>query len=577
MEQIKKMAYRGKLAKGDLAVDLVLKNCKIVNVFTHEIHEDDIAIDSGKIIGFGPYEAKRIIDLQGKYVAPGLVDSHMHLESTLVTPQRLSEISLANGTTTIIADPHEIANVCGVDGIDYLIESSKNIPLNIFFMIPSCVPATAFEDAGASIENKDIEKLLKKDLVLGLGELMDYPNVINGNESMLKKMDLAKRKIIDGHAPGLLGRDLNAYMINGVKTDHECSTQEEMKQRLNRGMYVILREGSASKDVTNLLPAINAYNYRRCLFCTDDKNPEDLINKGHINHNIKLAIKSGMDPITAIQMATINAAECYRLRDIGGIAPGYDADLVILNSLKDFEIESVYKKGDLVYDRGEIKFKTKDYKDEKVMNTVKIKPVQPKDLVLKLTNDLAHVIVVKPFSIITEKAVRKVSVNEKGEYINNEHLDICKIAVVERHRETGKIGVGLVEKFGLKNGAIATTISHDSHNIVVIGDNDVDMLKAIKALEEMNGGIVIVKDGKIEHELPLPIAGLMTDKPLKEVEEVLNEMLAYAFEQLNVNKAINPFMTLSFLSLPVIPELKITTRGLFDVSAFDFIKVDKEI
>jgi adenine deaminase len=350
-----------------------------------------------------------------------------------------------------------------------------------------------------------------------------------------------------------------------------------MKQRLNRGMYVILREGSASKDVKNLLPAINAYNYRRCLFCTDDKNPEDLISKGHINHNIKLAIKAGIDPITAIQMATINAAECYRLRDIGGIAPGYDADLVILSSLKDFAIDSVYKKGELVYSHGEIKFETKEYKDEKVMNTVNIKPVEPRDLILKLTNDLAHVIVVKPFSIITEKAVRKVSVNEKGEYINNEHLDICKIAVIERHKGTGKIGVGLVEKFGLKNGAIGTTISHDSHNIVVVGDNDVDMLKAIDALEEMNGGIVIVKDGKVQHGLALPIAGLMTDQPLKQVEETLNEMLAYAFDTLQVNKAINPFMTLSFLSLPVIPELKITTRGLFDVNAFDFIHVDKKI
>jgi adenine deaminase len=577
MDQIKKMAYRAKLAKGDLTVELVLKNCKIVNVFTHEIHENDIAIDSGKIIGFGPYKAKKEIDLKGKYVAPGLVDSHMHLESTLVTPQRLSEISIANGTTTIIADPHEIANVCGVNGINYLIESSKNIPLNIFFMIPSCVPATAFEDAGASIESKDIEKLLKKDLVLGLGELMDYPNVMNGNVSMLKKMDLAKRKIIDGHAPGLLGRDLNAYMINGVKTDHECSTQEEMKQRLNRGMYVILREGSASKDVKKLLPAINAYNYRRCLFCTDDKNPEDLISKGHINHNIKLAIKSGIDPITAIQMATINAAECYRLRDIGGIAPGYDADLVILNSLKDFEIEEVYKKGVLVYSQGKVQFETTDYKDDKVMNTVNIKPVKEKDLVLDLSNDLAHVIVVKPFSIITEKAVRKVSVNEKGEYINNEHLDICKIAVVERHKATGKIGVGLVEKFGLRNGAIATTISHDSHNIVVVGDNVGDILKAISALEEMNGGIVIVKDGMVKHQLTLDIAGLMTDQPLKKVEETLNKMLNYAFNTLKVNKEINPFMTLSFLSLPVIPELKITTRGLFDVKAFNFIEVNKKI
>ena len=554
MNQIEKMAYRGKLAKGDLPVELVLKNCKIVNVFTHEIHEDDIAIDSGKIIGFGPYKAKKVIDMKGKYVAPGLVDSHMHLESTLVTPQRLSEISIANGTTTIIADPHEIANVCGVDGINYLIESSKDIPLNIFFMIPSCVPATDFEDSGASITYKDIEKLLKKDLVLGLGELMDYPNVINGDIRMLKKIDLAKRKIIDGHAPGLLGRDLNAYMINGVKTDHECATQEEMKERLNRGMYVILREGSASKDLKNLLPGINAYNYRRCLFCTDDKNPEDLISKGHINHNIKLAIASGIDPITAIQMATINAAECYRLRDIGGIAPGYDADLIVLNSLEAFDIEEVYKKGTLVYSHGIKKFETKDYYDEKVMNTVNIKPVRKKDLVLKLTNDLAHVIVVKPFSIITEKAVRKVSINDRGEYINNEYLDICKIAVVERHKATGKIGLGLVESFGLKGGAIATTISHDSHNIVVIGDNDEDMLIAIKALEAMNGGIVIVKDGGVKHQLVLDIAGLMTDQPLKVVEKNLNKMLVYAFEALKVNKDINPFMTLSFLSLPVIPE-----------------------
>ena len=577
MDQIEKMAYRGKLAKGDLTVELVLKNCKIINVFTHEIHENDIAIDSGKIIGFGPYNAKKEIDMKGKFVAPGLVDSFMHLESTLVTPQRLSEVSIANGTTTIIADPHEIANVCGRDGINYLIESSKDIPLNIFFMIPSCVPATDFEDSGASITYNDIEKLLKKDLVLGLGELMDYPNVINGDISMLKKMDLAKRKIIDGHAPGLLGRDLNAYMINGVKTDHECSTQEEMRERLNRGMYVILREGSASKDVRNLLPGINAYNYRRCLFCTDDKNPEDLISKGHINHNIKLAIKSGIDPITAIQMATINAAECYRLRDIGGIAPGYDADLIVINSLEAFDIEQVYKKGDLVYSHGIKKFKTKKYYDEKVMNTVNIKPVNLEDLILKLSNDLAHVIVVKPFSIITEKAVRKVSVNEKGEYINNEYLDICKIAVIERHKATGKIGVGLVEKFGLKNAAIATTISHDSHNIVVVGDNDKDMLKAIKTLEEINGGIVIVKDGEVKHQLILDIAGLMTDQPLIAVEEILNKMLEYAFDTLKVNKNIDPFMTLSFLSLPVIPELKITTRGLFDVNTFDFIEVNKKI
>ncbi|MDM8534047.1 amidohydrolase family protein [Clostridiaceae bacterium HSG29] len=339
MDQISKMKIRAELALGEEEVELVLKNCKIINVFTHEIHENDIAINKGKIIGFGNYKAKKYIDVEGKFVSPGLIDSHMHLESSLVTPQRLSEVAVANGTTTIIADPHEIANVLGVKGIKYLIESSKNIPLNIFFMIPSCVPATSFEDTGASIDYEDTKELLKDDWVLGLGELMDYPSVINGDIGILNKMDLAKRKIVDGHAPGLMNKELNAYMINGVKTDHECSTIDEMKARLNRGMYVSIREGSASKDLNKLIGGVNEYNYRRCLFCADDKNPEDLVNKGHINHNVKLAIKAGIDPITAIQMATINASECYRLRDIGGIAPGYDADLLILSDLENFKIK----------------------------------------------------------------------------------------------------------------------------------------------------------------------------------------------------------------------------------------------
>jgi adenine deaminase len=570
------MEMRAKLARGELKVELVLKNCKIVNVFTHEILENDIAINNGKIIGFGDYEAKEYIDVKGKYVSPGLIDSHMHLESSLVTPQRLAEIAISNGTTTIIADPHEIANVLGVKGINYLIDSSKNIPLNIFFMIPSCVPATSFEDTGASIDYEDIKELLKKDFVLGLGELMDYPSVVNGNKEILNKMDLAKRKIVDGHAPGLMSKELNAYMINGVKTDHECSTIKEMKARLNRGMYVSIREGSASKDLNKLIGGVNDYNYRRCLFCSDDKNPEDLINKGHINHNVKLAIKSGINPITAIQMATINASECYRLRDIGGIAPGYDADLLILNDLEKFDIEQVYKKGKLVYDDNKILFKTKKNIDESVLNTVNIPEISLEDLKLKLNSDIAYVIGVTPFSLITEKSVRKVSVNKKGEYINNKQLDICKMAVIERHFATGKIGLGLVENFNLKNGAIATTISHDSHNLVVLGDNDEDMLVAINRIKEINGGIVIVRDKEVKLELQLRIAGLITDISLKAVEKKLSKMLEYSFNELEINKNINPFMTLSFMSLPVIPKLKLTTRGLFDVDKFKFIEVSEK-
>jgi len=575
MDKISKMKMRAKLARGEEEVELVLKNCKIINVFTHEIHENDIAINNGKIIGFGNYKAKKYIDVENKYVAPGLIDSHMHLESSLVTPQRLSEVAVANGTTTIIADPHEIANVVGVKGINYLIKSSKNIPLNIFFMIPSCVPATSFEDTGSSIDYEDIKELLKDDCVLGLGELMDYPSVINGNIEILNKMDLAKRKIVDGHAPGLMNKELNAYMINGVKTDHECSTIDEMKARLNRGMYVSIREGSASKDLNKLISGVNEYNYRRCLFCADDKNPEDLVNKGHINHNVKLAIKAGIDPITAIQMATINASECYRLRDIGGIAPGYDADLLILSDLENFKIDKVYKKGNLVYENGKILFKTENIVDENVLNTVNMKKVELKDLVLKLNSDIAYVIGVEPFSLITKKSVRKVSINDSGEYINNEYLDICKMAVIERHHATGKVGLGLVENFSLKNGAIATTISHDSHNLVVIGDNDEDMLVAINRIKELNGGIVIVRNQEIKHELQLNIAGLITDKSLKEVESKLSKMLTYSFEELEVNKEINPFMTLSFMSLPVIPSLKLTTRGLFDVDKFEFINISK--
>lgn len=573
MQDLNKMINRCELAQGKQVVDLVLKNCQIINVFTHDIHKGHLAISKGKIIGIGDYKGKKEIDIKGQYVAPGFIDSHMHLESTMVTPDQLSKISLANGTTTIIADPHEIANVSGVQGIEYLMGLSEQLPMNIFFMVPSCVPATSFEDAGATIGIKDIKKLLKKEKVLGLGEMMDYPSVIEGRNETIEKIMAAKYHIVDGHGPGLIGKSLNAYMINGIKTDHECTTIEEMHQRLQRGMFVLLREGSAAKDLKKLLPGVNPYNSRRCLFCTDDKNPEDLIKKGHINHNVKIAVENGIDPITAIQMATINAAECYRLRDIGGIAPGYDADLVIFKDLKEFDIQQVYQKGFLVYSDKKILFKSSHVRNSKVLETVTIHDVTVEDFRLKLQNDLAYIISVQRHSLITEKVLRKVNVNDEGYYENHPHLDINKIAVIERHKRTGKVGIGLVENFGLTGGSIATTISHDSHNIVVIGDNDTDMFVAVKQIEKMNGGICIVKQGQVMFKLPLEIAGLMTQAPLTQVHKKLEEMLYYAYNELKVKAHLDPFMTLSFLSLPVIPQIKITPRGLFDTSINQFIDI----
>ena len=473
-----------------------------------------------------------------------------------------------------MADPHEIANVLGVTGIQFMLDASKNIPLNVFFMLPSCVPSTEFEHAGATLLAKDLEPLFENDNVLGLGELMDYPGVIAGSDTTLDKVLLAEKKIIDGHSPFVTGKELNAYLINGVKTDHECSNIKEMTEKLGLGMYIAIREGSAARDLEVLIKGVNSYNQRRCTFCTDDKNPDEVIIEGHIDHSIRKAIEMGIDPISAIQMATLNTAECYQLRDIGAIAPGYDADLVVVENLEDFQVERVFKKGKLVGQDGIALFDIElpDLKD--VTHTVSVNDITTKDLEIKLEGDIVNVIRLEPHSLITEKVVRKVSTDENHCFQYNKHIDILKLAVIERHGNKGHLGLGLIENFKLKNGAIATTIAHDSHNLIVVGDNDKDMIAAINEVKRMDGGIAISIDGKVKDSLPLPIAGLMSDQSMQNVANKLNQMNIIAYNYLNIEKSIDPFMTLSFLALPVIPDIKLTDMGLFDVNTFSFVPIE---
>lgn len=573
--QIEKMMKRAALARGDQPCEIVLVNGQVINVFNGQITTENIGIDGGKIIGVGDYQGKEVIDLKGAFVAPGLIDAHMHMESTLVAPDQMARILLARGTTTVIADPHEIANVCGLDGIRFMISATEQTPLNGFFMLPSCVPATPFENAGAILDRKALSPLLNHPKVLGLGEMMNFPGVINGDLDMIEKLDMADRMMVDGHGPNLTGKALNAYVINGIRTEHECTTLEEMAERIGLGMFVAIREGSAAKNLDVLIHGVNDVTKTQCLFCSDDKHPEDILEDGHIDHNVRLAIQKGINPITAIQMATINPARCYQLRDIGAIAPGYDADLIVFDSLENFQISSVYKKGVLVAKNHVALFEPIQISCENVMNTVKIPEIMPEQFTLKLSSDLVNVIRITPGSIVTEGVVRRVYQDVDGNFKSNSLIDVVKIAVLERHGKTANIGIGLVENFHLKGGAIATTISHDSHNIIVVGDSDCDMAMAVNHLRIIQGGIVVVKNGVILGDLALPIAGLMSEQPMELVSKQLKKLRNYAYQELEVTSKMEPFMTLSFLALPVIPTLKITDRGLFDVNQFNWVSVSR--
>ncbi len=562
------------VAAGRVKARLVFKNSMIVNVFTGEILKADVALHDGYIAGVGTYEGEEEIGMEGKYLCPGFIDAHLHLESALVTPGEFARGVVPRGTTGVIADPHEIANVKGLDGIEYLLAETEDLPLDVYMMLPSCVPATPFENSGSSLGAEDLAKLSGHPRVLGLGELMDFESVVAAGEAVVAKIALCRAagKLIDGHAPGLSGKRLNAYLAAGVRTDHESVTPAEAVEKLRLGLHILLREGSAAKNLADLLPALNVTSRNRCMFCTDDRHPEDILNAGHIDNNIRVAIKNGLDPVTAIQMATINVANCYKLERVGGIAPGYLADVLVLDDLASVQVARVYKKGRLVAKKGKALFEAVSPDDHKMRDSIHIKELSGNSFVLNIGDNPVRIMGLVPHSLLTKTIISRVK-KRNGRYYSGEGEALLKIAVIERHRATGNTGLGLVAGLGLKWGAIASSVAHDSHNIVVVGDNDGDMQSAVEKLQALGGGVVLASRGKAVKYVSLPLAGLMSDRPLAEVQKALAELLA-ASRALGVHSHFDPFMTLSFLALPVIPELKITDKGLFDVQQFKHVDIN---
>ena len=565
------------MAAGRMPVDTLIINCKVVDVFNQRLIDGPLALGNGKVIGTGEYEAKEIIDAKGGIVMPGLIDSHVHIESSSIIPSQFARTVLPHGTTTIIADPHEIANVCGLDGIRYMLDASENLPLNVKVMLPSCVPATPFEESGATLLAKDLAELIDHPNVLGLGEVMNFPGVINGDEDMLAKLRLAYDKgyVADGHSPGVTGRELQAYAMSGIKTDHECSSVEDMLARIQMGMYVQIREGSACKDLVELVQGVNAGNARRCLFCTDDREPKDIITTGHINKNLRMAVEAGIDPITAITIGSLNSAECYGLNKKGALAPGYDADVVIVEDLQSFNVQQVFSAGVAVAKNGELQVELEDHIDPKVLNTVHLAPLSVDNFRLQLREgqNKALAIGVLPGGVLTKALDVDVVLNSENLFDPKLNAGLNKMAVIERHKASGNMSVAILADYGLEGGAIATSVSHDSHNITVVGDNDEDMLAAVKRVEEIGGGFVLIKNGELIGELPLPVAGLMSDQSAETVAALMFDLLGKARNELSVNAEIQPLMTLVFMSLPVIPELKLTSNGLFDVRSFSFAEI----
>lgn len=560
------------------AADLVIKGGKVVDVFSGTLLETDVAISGGHIVGLGDFEGKKLIDAGGKIISPALIDAHVHIESSLLTPGEFARVLMAHGVTTAITDPHEIANVLGAKGIQFMLDRAEEVPMDIYVMLPSSVPATEFEHNGATLLAGDLEPFFKEKNVLGLAEVMDYPAVLNAKEQMIDKLwtTLKHTYRIDGHAAGLDTNAINVYKTAGIRTDHECVNQEEARNRLSRGLYVMIRQGTVAKDLPQLIGLVNERNSRRFLFCTDDKYPDDLIAEGSVDHNIRMAIRSGVDPITSIQIASLNAAECYGLHGKGAIAPGYEANFLLLDDLDTFAIRSVYHNGRLVAENGKTVTGARQEKaDPAVSRPLNIRPLAPGSLSIPIgKTKKAHVIDIIPNSLVTRHLIETVP-EQNGFFSPADGIDLQKMAVIERHKGTGNIGLAIVKGFQLKSGAIATTIAHDSHNLVVTGRNDRDMLTAAERLKQLKGGMVVVDQGQIIAELALPIAGLMTDAPASEVAEKL-KWLHQAAAGIGASNAFNPFLTLSFLSLPVIPDLKLTDIGLFDVKAFKHIPVGAE-
>jgi adenine deaminase len=564
-------------ARGEIEVDFLLEGAEIVNTLSGELHRADVAVHKGRVVGFDCYSARECIDLSGFVLSPGFIDGHVHIESAMVTVPEYARAVVPKGTTSVITDPHEIANVLGVEGIRYMLESSRCVPLNVYAMLPSCVPTTKMETSGAVLDADALSELMDDERVLGLAEVMNYPGVVFRDPEVLKKIRLAGNKRVDGHAPQLTGRDLTAYIAAGIKSDHECTTLEEANEKLQQGMHIMIREGSAAKNLLELLPLVTPQNARQFIFVSDDRHPADILREGHIDFMIRMAIKHGLDPILTFQIASLNAAAYFGLRDLGAIAPGYRADIAVLNDLESLNVMKVVKDGKLVAENGHLTASLESTPAPKG-TTMRTGPIDVGSFRIRseLTRSelpQARVIGIIPDQIIT-KSLAIQPETSKGMVVADPDRDVLKMAVVERHRATGNVGLGLVKGFGLQSGAIATSVAHDSHNIVVVGVTDEELLDAVLKVKGMGGGLAVIKDGRIMASLPLPVAGLLSEMHMRDVAEGIDDCIDAARDlgcQLK-----DPFMTLSFLCLPVIPELKLTDKGLVDVAKFQLVPLFME-
>jgi len=556
-------------ARGEAQADLLLTNARIINTFTAEIEKGNIAISQGRIAGIGDYsQAKQKIDLKGKYLAPGLINGHIHIESSMLHISEYARAVVPRGTSAIVTDLHEIANVAGLKGIRYLMDCARTLPMDCYFMAPSCVPATHLETSGAELGAKELKIAFRWKNVIGLGELMNFPGVLMRDKEVLKKVRLARGRVIDGHAPRVSGKDLNAYLTAGASSDHESTTLEEGREKLRRGMYLMIREGSSEKNLDDLLPLVTDKTYRRCLFVTDDRTCADLLREGDIDAVVRKAISRGLDPIRAIQMATINTAEHFRLRQVGAIAPGYAANLIAIDDLSKLSVDMVFHKGKLVAQNGKPLFSSSWRSDPEISHSVNIKPFNIEALKIPASRKNLPIIEIVPGQVTTKGIKLEPKVRD-GFVVPDIERDILKLVVVERHKASGNIGLGLVKGFGLRKGALGSSIAHDSHNIVVAGTNDHDIFAAVKEISRLQGGLVAAAGGKIKGSLALPIAGLLSEEPLETVVSKLEELQKIAAGLGCVLPS--PFATLSFLALAVIPELRLTDKGLVDVVAFKLL------
>ncbi|MGE5173718.1 MAG: adenine deaminase [Betaproteobacteria bacterium] len=561
------LKHRIDVARGLKKADLVLKGGRVVNVASGEIDHADVAIVRDRIAGLGTYDGKKNVDVSSKFILPGLIDSHVHIESSMLTPAEFARAALPHGTTAVFADPHEIANVLGEKGIRYMLDATESLPLDFYFMLPSCVPATALETSGAKLAAADLVPFLKHERVVGLAEMMNYPGVLSGDGEVLKKLSAFENSRMEGHAPGLTGKDLVAYAGTGISSDHECVSADEAREKVRLGMTIFIREGSSAKDLEALLPAVTPVNSRFFCFATDDFQASDLIN-GSINLLIKKAVSLGLNPVTAVQMATINPAGHYGLKRKGAVLPGYDADIVVIDSFENCNVEMVFKNGKLVARNNACIVPCAGRRRDSINNTVRIRPITRQDIRIKAKTARARVIELIPDQIETKCSIMPVT-ERNGYLVSDVERDILKVIVLERHKATGNRGFGLMKGLGLKSGALASTVAHDSHNIITVGADDADIFVALSRIQKIRGGLVVVNNEKVVAEMPLPVAGLMSDRPLGDVVRRL-ERTDRAVKGLGVTVA-HPFGTLSFLALPVIPELKLTDKGLVDVKQFKLV------